>query len=231
MKEWYYNEYKQTGLDFENEEEVMQYDEKFKSTRNVDVELGLISKSLNLNSNSVVLEIGTGTGEMAIRLSKLCKKVFACDVSEPMLRYTSDKIKKHNINNIELFHSGFLDFTKKSHEYDAIITQLSLHHLPDLWKSLALKNVYDSLKEGGKFYLLDTIISSSTDKFKEAFESDLKVARDTVGERLAQEIIINIRDEFPTYDWIIEGLLRNCQFTDIKKIALSSIMSVFICSK
>lgn len=117
MKEWYYNEYKQTGLNFENEDEVKQYDKKFKSSRDIDHEFVYITKSVDLNENSIVLEI------------------------------------------------------------------------------------------------------------------DLKVARDKVGERLAQEIIINIRDEFPTYDWIIEGLLKECQFPKIKKITLSNIMSVFICSK
>jgi len=108
MKDWYYNEFKQVGINFENEEEVRIYDEKFKKQRNVNQELQFIKEALGISKEHIILEIGTGTGEFAIGLSKICKKVIAADVSKTMLSYAEKKINSLGINNIELLHGGFL---------------------------------------------------------------------------------------------------------------------------
>ena len=231
MKEWYYNEFKQTGVNFENEDEVKQYDEKYKKVRNLDLEAESISTAVGLKPDSIILEIGTGTGEIATRLSKQCKKVYACDVSETMLNYASNKAKNYGLKNIEFIHSGFLNYEIEPESCDAVITQLALHHLPDFWKSVALNRINNTLKEGGRLYLLDSILSFETLRYDESISNVIDLAKKTVGERLASEIIVNIRDEFPTYDWIIEGLIKKNGMKIISKTKYTDVMTMLICVK
>lgn len=231
MQEWYYNEFKQTGINFENEEEVKQYDEKYKITRNLDMESEMISNAIDLKSDSVILEIGTGTGEMAIRLSKLCKKVYACDVSKPMLDYAGKKAKNLGIENIEFIHAGFCNFEIKPEYFDAVVTQLALHHLPDFWKSVALNRIYSSLKKGGRFFLLDSILSFDVSEYNEVIKNVIDFAEKKMGKRIASEIIVNIRDEFPTYDWIIENHIQKSGLTILNKTKYTDIMASYLCIK
>lgn len=231
MNEWYFNEFKQTGIDFENEEEVKQYDEKYKNSRNPDAEADNIATETELKSDSVILEIGTGTGELAIRLSRMCGQVYACDVSEKMLAYASGKADSMKITNIEFVHSGFLSLKFENRTFDAVISQLALHHLPDFWKSVAIQNISRVLKPGGKFYLLDSMFSFETAEYENSISSTINFARDKLGEKIANEIIVNIRDEYPTYSWIIEEMLQRSGFKTDNIINYTNIMSVFISTK
>lgn len=231
MNEWYFNEYKQTGINFESDEEVKQYDEKYKNSRNLDAEAENIAKEIELKPDSIILEIGTGTGELAIRLSERCRKVYACDVSEKMLSFASKKAGQMNINNIEFVHSGFLNLNFESGIFDAVISQLALHHLPDFWKSVAINNISALLKKGGKFYLLDSMFSFESGEYENSISGTINFAKDKFGDKIANEIIVNIRDEFPTYSWIIEGMLQRSGFKVENIINYTNIMSVFISSK
>lgn len=229
MKDWYYNEFKQTGVDFGSEEEVRQYDEKYKKIRNLDLEAEAIIRALGLNEGSVVLEIGTGTGELAVRLAKYCKKVFACDVSSAMLEYALGKASDSGLDNIEFIHCGFLNYEIRQGFFDAVITQLALHHLPDFWKSVALLRIRDSLKTGGKLFLLDSILSFDVPKYEESISSVIEFAGKMAGGKVASEIAVNIRDEFPTYDWIIEGLIEKSGMKVVGKTKYTDVMSALVC--
>ncbi len=231
MKKWIYNESRQTGVDFESENEVKEYDEKYKTVRNYDEEVKFITRSIKLRPDSVILEIGTGTGEHAIRLARQCRKVVACDVSKTMLRYAEDKSKKAGINNIEFINSGFLNNDLPDRSFDAVISQLALHHLPDFWKSAAINNISRVLKPEGIFYLLDSIFSFDVRAYDKVITGIIESARNHAGERIADEIIVNIRDEYPTYDWIIENLLIKNGFAVESKVKYTDIMSLYVCVK
>jgi len=231
MEEWYYNEHRQVGIDFSSEEEVKIYDEKFKTSRNFDSEAELIIKAAGLNKSSSVLEIGSGTGELTLRLAKHCKKVTACDISDTMLSYTDKKICQSGLNNVNFVNAGFLYDKFQTDSFDAVISQLTLHHLPDFWKSVAINNIYGILKEGGVFYLMDSILSFDMDIFKSAINGTILYARGKISDKVANEIIINIRDEYPTFNWIIEGMLRRNGFSIDRKIRYTDFISVYISSK
>jgi|WetSurMetagenome_2_1015567.scaffolds.fasta_scaffold23499_4 putative AdoMet-dependent methyltransferase len=228
MEDWYYNEFHQIGIDFNSEEEVRIYDEKFKTLRNLDNEADFIYNSSGLNRESVVLEIGTGTGELALRLSKRCKKIVACDISKTMLSYAEKKVKACNIQNIEFVNTGFLNHNFNCGYFDAVISQLALHHLPDFWKSIAIMNISNDLKPGGIFYLMDAILSFETKNYKKAISGIISMAKEKMGEKKSEEVIVNIRDEYPTYDWIIEGLLEKNNLKILKKIKYTDLILVYI---
>ena len=231
MKEWYYNEYKQVGIDFENEEEVRGYDEKFKKQRNINQELQFLKEALGISEEHIILEIGTGTGEFAIGLSKICKEVIAADVSKTMLSYVEKKIAALGINNIALLHGGFLYEGYIPESFDSVISSLALHHLPDFWKLVALKNVYKILKSGGKFMLTDCILSFDMNLYDEYISRFIDEVRQSAGEKIAEEIIVNIRDEYPTYDWVVKDMLIKAGFNIVKYIKHTELISTCICEK
>jgi ubiquinone/menaquinone biosynthesis C-methylase UbiE len=231
MEPWYYNEYRQVGLDFTSEEEVRAYDEKYKSLRNFDEEADFIAGSIRLKPESEIIEFGTGTGEHSIRLARKCRKVTACDVSITMLEYARKKSGKAGLTNIEFINGGFLNRGLPADSYDAVISQLALHHLPEFWKSVAIDNICRVLKAKGVFYLLDSILSFDISSHSEAITKIINFARTKMGDRIAEEVIINIRDEYPAYDWTIENLLIKSGFTIVNKIKYTDVMSLFVSVK
>lgn len=231
MKEWYWDEFKQTGLDFGSEEEVSIYDQKYKSSRNFGSEAAYIARSINLKREHTILEIGAGTAELTIRLAPLCKKVIAADVSTTMLSYARKKTAEHGIENIDFILSGFLDIPLVAGTIDAVISQIALHHLPDFWKSAAILNISRLLKPGGKFFLTDSIMSFDIESYDETITSQMNEFRKTAGEKITNEFIVNIRDEYPTYSWVIEQMLIKTGFKIDRIDKHNPLISSFICTK
>jgi SAM-dependent methyltransferase len=61
-----------------------------------------MSRSLRLGSDRDLLDFGTGTGLIALRLQPHVRKVFAFDTSVGMLRALGDKLSQNRITNVEL---------------------------------------------------------------------------------------------------------------------------------
>jgi putative AdoMet-dependent methyltransferase len=231
MESWYYDESRQVGLDFNSEDEVKAYDEKYKSLRNFDDEANFIAKSIRLKPEYVILEIGTGTGEHSTRLARKCKKVVACDVSNAMLNYARKKADKLGIKNIEFVNGGFLNRQLPAESFDAVVSQLAMHHLPEFWKSVAINNIARVLKPDGVFYLLDSILSFDIPSYDKSITNIIEFAQKKMSSRIADEIAINIRNEYPAYDWVIENLLLKNGFGIENKIKYTDVMSLFVAVK
>ena len=95
---WYYNELIQSGVDYTSVEEVQRYDIRMGKLRDIQGEIDIIVEALRPSPESTILEIGSGTGEFAIALSKLFRKLYAIDVSPIMIDYAREKAKFNNVN-------------------------------------------------------------------------------------------------------------------------------------
>ena len=228
--EWYYNE-KQSGVDYLNPEIAREYDDQHQF-RNFEEETQVIIRRLNVKPGDTALEFGCGTGGITLNLAKYCQKVIGVDVSKEMLGILNEKAKKQNIENIETHHAGFLTYNHEaSFEVDKIISVLALHHLPDFWKSVALLKIAEILKPRGKLYLFDVVFTFPVQDHQRAIEGMIKNIRDLAGAPLASETNTHIRDEFSTYDWIMEGLLVKSGFSiDSVEVEGENLIS-YICSK
>jgi putative AdoMet-dependent methyltransferase len=229
--DWTYNEFKQTGLDFESEEEVRAYDEKFRAVRNMNAEAEFIARSIHLKPESVILEIGAGTGELATRLAPRCAKVVATDISDLMLSYAAKKAAALEIGNIEFVKAGFLTLELPDESFDAVITQLAMHHLPEFWKAAVLHKISRLLKPGGRLYILDNMMSFEIGDYEARLNAVIDTAREKIGEKIAREIEVAIRDEYPTFKWILEAMAEKAGLRVEKTITYTDIMSVLVCVK
>ena len=227
---WKYNEAVQTGTDYGSIEEVEKYDERMSRLRDVKKEIDEIFKEIKLSSGQNLVEIGCGTGEFSIAASEICSAVTAVDVSQVMLDLASRKAEKRGRNNIKFVKAGFLDYEHDG-EADAVVSQIALHHLPDFWKLIALKRIYDMLKMGGRFFLRDVVYSIPLDKYEQKIKGLLKFTCENAGEENAENIARHIKQEFSTYDWIMEEMLYRAGFYIESADYGESFIATYVCVK
>lgn len=227
---WYYDEFKQVGIDYTDIEEVNVYDLRMQKLRDIETESKSIRELLKIKNSDLVLEIGTGTGELALNISAHCKKVVAIDISKTMMNFARMKAENQNKKNVQFYNAGFLTYKNHGELFDVIITQLALHHLPDYWKMIALKRIYAMLKEDGKFYLRDVVFPSEIQDYDSYFANIIEDLKKSTGNKIAEETEIHIKDEFSTLDWIMEGLLKTAGF-HIGSVQYDGFMASYLCIK
>lgn len=229
--EWQYNEFKQTGVDFDNPNEVDIYDNYMGCIRDIEEENSKIIKDLQVKEHFNIMELGTGTGEFALYASKFCKSIVAYDTSEEMLSHAKEKMQKTNINNVEFKYGSFLTFDDNNQEFDAVITQMALHHLPDTWKMIAIRNIYNVLKPGGKFYLKDIAYSFDVNKYKLFFDNLVEIHETFYGIKAKDYSISFIKDEYPTFSWLLLEMLQHAGFIINTKNNFQDFILTCICTK
>ena len=104
---------------------------------------------------------------------------------------------------------------------------LALHHLPDLWKLIALQRISNMLKSRGKLYLKDVVFSFNPSDHENYFDRlicDFPPA-------LASGLETHIREEYSTLDWVMEGLITRAGFTIDTADYHGGYMGHYLCTK
>lgn len=223
---WQWNEFQQVGTDYEDESEVAAYDKRMRSMRDIDGENRRTIAMLQLDKDAVVLEIGAGTGALARAVAPLCRKVTAADVSPIMLQYAMNQAKKENLSNINFVHAGFLSLEIPEASVNAVVTGLALHHLPDTWKAVALRNIFRWLKPGGKFILFDVVFDWQ-DETPEHYFSRIVAAEDVSRPNLAR----HIAQEYSTLNWVMRGLIERAGFIIENEQCNNDFLCCYCCRK
>ncbi|WP_439482610.1 class I SAM-dependent methyltransferase [Cyclobacterium plantarum] len=228
-KNWLYQEFQQTGKDYASLEEVNVYDPSHDDFRNINEEYQLIDDWLEPNKNCQWADIGCGTGNFSIYFAKKCKKLYAMDISEPMLDLAKKKAKAQLVTNIEFQHSGYLNLKLPDGSLDAVMSSLSLHHLPDYWKAKALEKIYQVLKPGGRLYIYDVVIPDVHGD--EAIQGFIDRQAERGGDFLREDTLIHFKEEYSTYDWIMKGLIAKQGFSLIGEITEDGVLKRYLCQK
>lgn len=231
MQEWIYNEFNKVGTDYSKEEVVGDYDDDMEQFRDYDQEVLTFLEKLGVTNpeDLTVIDLGCGTGAFAIHAAKHFKKIIAVDVSPETLTIADAKAEARDIHNIEFINSGFLQF-QPTEPVDVIHTKWTLHHIPDYWKQAALLNMNRMLKPGGVLYISDVIY-----KFAPDYESYLSDTVKDVAERFNEQFVaetkIHIRDEYSTFDWVMEGVIERAGFRIRASNTEDSLESEYFCRK
>ncbi len=214
IPDWQWNEIQQIGTDYSNLSQVEIYDNRMASFRDVNAENQEMLQMLGLAAGSAVLEIGCGTGRFARYAAAAGLAVTAIDVSKIMLDYVVKKAKDENLPPITTRHSGFLTMDFPDASFDAVVSGAALHHLPDVWKLVALRNIARILKPQGQFILRDVVFSlKENEQPKDCFDRFIA----SFNEQVRPNAIGHIKTEYSTYDWIMEGLIKMAGFRIISK--------------
>lgn len=203
LPDWHYDDLRQVGLDFEDPDEVATYDDRQSGDLAEDREL--LGK-LGLASGRAMAGIGCGTGLLVAAAAQMCTRVHAVDASETMLAAVKARAAAMALANIETHQSSFLSFVLPPASLDLVATKFALHHLPDLWKGVALVRIRDALKSGGTLFVRDVVLNCQPDAIAEVAESWIAWMGANTGCSRA-ETATHLRDEHSTYGWIMERLI------------------------
>ena len=117
-----------------------------------------VVKKLSSKSLDCVLDIATGTGDLALSLTKTkAKKIIGLDISPGMLELGRQKvIKKKLENTIEMVIGDSEALPFEAHSFDAITVAFGVRNFENLDKGLA--EIYRVLKPGGTLVVLETSV-------------------------------------------------------------------------
>lgn len=229
--QWQYDEMKQIGTDYESRAEIENYDLRMSKIRDIRAEIDEILEELGLAPEQTLLEFGCGTGEFAIGASARCRQVYALDVSRAMLEFAEKKARSRNSGPIRFINAGFLNYRHEDGPVDAVVTQLALHHLPDFWKQIALINIHGLLAPGGMLYLRDVVFSLKIEKYRAAIDHTLADFERSAGGDMAAKFANHVKNEFSTFDWIMEEMLYRAGFHIEGADYRENFMTVYRCRK
>ncbi|MCW3786220.1 bifunctional demethylmenaquinone methyltransferase/2-methoxy-6-polyprenyl-1,4-benzoquinol methylase UbiE [Plebeiibacterium sediminum] len=102
-----------------------------------------------------VLDIATGTGDLAIAAMKLNpKRIVGLDLSAEMLKVGVEKVKKKGLDQvISMVEGDSENLPFKDHEFDAATVAFGVRNFENLNKGLV--EINRVLKDGGKFMVLE----------------------------------------------------------------------------
>ncbi len=131
---------------------------------------------MQLSKEKTVLEIGVGTGRLAVRTAPLCKEFYGIDISPGTIKGAEKNLKQYQ--NVNLICDDFMTQSFNT-TFDVIYSSLTFMHIKD--KQKAINKVQKLINNDGLFVL-------STDKNQDRFidigSNKIEVYPDTAEEIL-----------------------------------------------
>ena len=115
-----------------------------------------------ISKNGVIFDLGTGNGELALRLAHKFKKSKVCgvDISRGMVVEAKKKAKKLNLKNVRFIVSPMENLNKYSANF--VVSNMAFHHVKN--KKAVLEAIYSGLLPGGKVIIGDYFKADLVDK-------------------------------------------------------------------
>lgn len=229
-RSWFIDEQEYAGGEHLDSEYVKRYDRK--AGLDAADELANLANR-GLGPGSVLVDLGAGTGELALAAAKICGQVVAVDVSPVMVEAMRAKARARGVMNLEIVQAGLLTYESQRHPVDFVYTRHALHHLPDFWKTIALGRMSRILKRGGTLRLIDLVFSF------EPNEADHVIAAWLAGAPknpelgwTRGELELHLRQEYSTFTWLLEPMLMRAGFEIVDAAyARSKVHASYTCVK
>ena len=202
-RDWYYNERGRIGLEPAVASIYDRHDDN-------DLRARAALTMLGVKKGWRVADIGCGNGVLATEAALMGAEVDAIDISPAMLAL-AEVYARDRRAPVRTQSAGLLSFAYQPNSYDLIVSEFTLHHLPDFWKAVAMARIFAALKPGANFYLRDIVFVSMPDGCERSVEqwADFNIknhdfARDSV--------VTHMRDEYSTFGWVMERMLTEVGF-------------------
>ena len=131
---------------------------------------------MQLSKEKTVLEIGVGTGRLAIRTAPLCKEFYGIDISPETIKGAKKNLEQYR--NVNLVCDDFMTYNFNL-TFDVIYSSLTFMHIKD--KQEAINKVQQLLNNDGLFVLST---DKNQDKFIDIGSNKIEVYPDTAEEIL-----------------------------------------------
>ena len=139
--------------------------------------------------------------------------VHGVDVSENMLAFTRRRAAEAGVE-VCLHRAGFLSYEHHGGLADMVTVRSALHQLPDFWKQVALIRIRDLMRAGGVLHLSDAVWSFAPEDWHRAIPAWIDRMGDPQGAGFSPaDFETHVREEFSSFDWIVEGMLARAGFS------------------
>lgn len=205
-RDWYYNERNRMGI---GPAVASIYD----SHDDADLRARAALKMLGVQHGWRIADIGCGNGVLATEAALMGAEVDAIDISPAMLALAEIYARDRKAP-VRTQSAGLLSFAYRPESYDLIVSEFTLHHLPDFWKAVAMSRIFRALKPGATFYLRDIVYASMPDAIERDVEqwADYHIKNHDFSH---ESVVTHMRDEYSTFGWVMERMLTDVGFTQI----------------
>ena len=108
--------------------------------------LKLLLKHEMLKKDSVVLDVGCGTGKYALAVSDSCKKVIGIDLSSKMIEIAKKKMNETNVTNVEFRLGDWHDIDLKQNRFDKKFDLVFAHMTPAVQSATTFQKLSDACR-------------------------------------------------------------------------------------
>jgi len=166
-----------------------------------------------------ILDIATGTGDLAILLAQTkAKKIIGLDISEGMLEVGKNKIEERKLSQtIEMVLADSENMPFEDDYFDAITVAFGVRNFEHLEKGLA--EILRVLKPGGIFVILETSVPDKT-PYKQGYNFYSKNILPLIGKLFSKDDVAygylsESAASFP-YGEALNNILRKTGFIEVK---------------
>lgn len=209
---WWLDERSHAGREHFDPAHARRYDAKMDARAAAEVRL--LGDAGALKPDSVVIDIGAGSGQFTLAVASACRRVVAVDISPVMLGQFRERVGATGKHNVETVEAGFLTYEHVGDPADVVYSRYALHHLPDFWQALALRRIAGMLKPGGFLRLSDVVYSfepADAERRIEAWITET-MASDVEAGWTRAELAEHVRDEHSTFTWLLEPMIERAGF-------------------
>jgi ubiquinone/menaquinone biosynthesis C-methylase UbiE len=108
-----------------------------------------------------VVDLGAGTGLLALALAPRVRELVAVDISERMLERLSVAAVADGVHNVETIVGDLRRLPLDDESATLVVSNYAFHHLDDAGKELALAEARRILRPGGRMVICDMMFSLS----------------------------------------------------------------------
>ena len=208
---WMLDEQRTIGRENVDPAHVSLYDEKEDAGAAGEVRF---LQSAGMTPDATVVDLGSGTGQFALAVAPVCRRVIAVEPSAVMRERLARKVEASGVS-VEVADAGFLTYTHEGKPADAAYSRYALHHIPDFWKAVALSRIRSMLRPGGLFRLWDVVYHFPLEEVEERIDRWCASLPEEAppGEWIRADVEEHVRDEHSTFSWLLEPMLAQAGFS------------------